>query len=122
MQQRLSLINDQEVDYKILDTTEDSQIQSNTSIGRELFYEDLVGEKHLVMFMPSPISADTFGPIEVPEGQYFMMGDNRDNSADSRFFGFVKRKLVIGRATTIVISREGSFLHPRWDRFFKKLS
>ena len=51
-----------------------------------------------------------------------MLGDNRDNSADSRFFGFVDRKLIVGRATMVVISREGSFLHPRWDRFIKDLS
>lgn len=51
-----------------------------------------------------------------------MMGDNRDNSSDSRFFGFVERKLIVGRATMVVISREGSFLHPRWSRFFKDLS
>ena len=51
-----------------------------------------------------------------------MMGDNRDNSADSRFFDFVERKLIVGRATLVVISREGSFLHPRRSRFFKDLS
>lgn len=67
-------------------------------------------------------SLNTFGPTVIPEGHYFMMGDNRDNSSESRFFGFVDRKRIIGRATMVVISREGSFLHPRWDRFFKDLS
>jgi signal peptidase I len=50
-----------------------------------------------------------------------MMGDNRDNSADSRFFGFVERKLIVGRATMVAISRNESFLHPRWSRFFMEL-
>jgi signal peptidase I len=86
------------------------------------FNENLTGKQHAVMFKLSRPSLITFAPVIIPEGQYFMMGDNRDNSADSRFFGFVERKLIVGRATLVVISREGFFLHPRWSRFFKDIS
>ncbi|HEX3702211.1 MAG TPA: signal peptidase I, partial [Vicinamibacterales bacterium] len=44
---------------------------------------------------------DHYGPVTVPPDQYFMMGDNRDNSADSRYWGFLRRDLVKGKALMI---------------------
>jgi len=44
---------------------------------------------------------DNFGPVVVPEGQFFAMGDNRDNSDDSRFWGYVPREYIRGRACVI---------------------
>jgi signal peptidase I len=122
MRQNRLFINGQFVRYEtfpqqILDQFE-LDLQSN-----HLFYaENLPGKRHAVMFSPSRPAISTFEPITIPEGQYFMMGDNRDNSADSRYFGFVDRNLIVGRATMVVVSRHGSFLHPRWGRFFKDLS
>ncbi|MGH7934604.1 MAG: signal peptidase I [Candidatus Binataceae bacterium] len=66
---------------------------------------------------------DYFGPVTVPAGKYFMMGDNRDRSYDSRFWGFVPRDNVEGRAMFIYWSwnlDSPTLLDTvRWERFFK---
>ena len=49
---------------------------------------------------------EEYGPVTVPAGQYFMMGDNRDNSQDSRYWGFLPASYVKGRALFIYFSAE----------------
>jgi len=84
--------------------------------------EQLPTRPHAVMATPALPAPRTFGPQRVPEGQYFMMGDNRDNSFDSRFWGSVPRKQIIGRATAVVISLDrNNWWKPRWERSFTSL-
>ena len=67
--------------------------------------------------LPRELSVrDNFGPILVPAASYFMMGDNRDNSFDSRFWGFVPNENVIGPAFIKYWSWDNDKWLPRWDR------
>ncbi len=76
------------------------------------------GREHAVQFLPLIRAARDFGPVTVPADHYFMLGDNRDNSADSRYIGFVPRRLLIGRAHHILVSADiQGHWAPRFSRF-----
>lgn len=84
--------------------------------------EQLGKHAHAVMVLPRRPALRTFGPIKIPAGSYFVMGDNRDNSEDSRFFGFVPRDQIVGQAKGIVVSADlDHWLKPRFERFFTAL-
>lgn len=84
--------------------------------------ENIDGKTYPIMTTPRQPSRRAFHSIVVPEGQYFLMGDNRDNSRDSRWFGCVDRSAIVGRATGIVLSLDPeNFYLPRIDRFFHGL-
>ena len=100
---------------------------------------DVADESYAIHKRPDPPFAprDWFGPVTVPERRYFFMGDNRDESLDSRFWGFLPAHLVKGRALFIYWSNGnqppegtnpiagllrtalGFFSNTRWDRSFR---
>ena len=84
--------------------------------------ETLAGRTHMVMFTPSIPAKRWIEPMVVPAGRYYVMGDNRDNSNDSRFIGFIERRRIVGKATAVAFSLDRSHHWvPRFERFFTKL-
>ena len=80
--------------------------------------EVLAGSSRQVQYLRGVTAARNFGPLQLGPDDFFMLGDNRDNSADSRYIGVVPRHLLIGRAHRVLLSADvlGHWA-PRFERW-----
>ncbi len=113
-------LNGQPVGYS--EQTSGATAAAGQSLRTEQWTEELPGHSHRVQTLPTVQARRDFGPVVVPAGRYFMLGDNRDNSLDSRFYGPVGRSQIVGRVNSVVCSFEpGRILRARSDRWFTGL-
>ena len=117
------VLNGRPVDY-VLEST-DYRPRIGSSLRNRAFFaeENLVGVVHPVMGLAGIQSPyRSFPPTFVPAGRYFLMGDSRDNSLDSREYGFAAREAILGKAEGILVSLDINDTYlPRTSRFFTNL-
>lgn len=97
-------------------------IESGGTLPSLHYTEKLAGSERRIQVLPNIRAKRNFGPTVIPPENYFFLGDNRDNSADSRYIGLVPRHYLIGRAHHLLASADikGNWL-PRVRRFGEKI-
>ncbi len=116
------LLNGRPLAYRLLDRDYPVDLPGGGEADGVLATEDLGRTEHPVVGIPAIRAMRNFGPIVVPEGGYFVMGDNRDLSRDSRYFGIVPRASILGRAGAVVLSFDITDKYqPRLGRFLTPL-
>ena len=110
------LINDQSVPVRPVRSEPDGPVSSDPYLGMAQEFQEQLGPlTHRIQYLQDQ-SEKNFRPITVPAEKVFVMGDNRDNSQDSRVWKFVKYEKILGKALIIYWSWDGDDRWVRWER------
>jgi signal peptidase I len=115
-------VNGKPLAYESLDATTLVGVDRGVIAGKDLLEEALGNASHPVLLMRGVHPFRGFPPRTLANDEYFMMGDNRDDSADSRIFGPVKRDTIQGKALAVALSLDPeNYYLPRLTRWFTGL-
>lgn len=90
--------------------------------GSSLFLENILGHTRTIALNPLPSPAKSFNSVTVPKGHVLALGDNRNNSVDSRYYGFIPVEEIQGKANYVAFSLDTEDMYlPRKERFFIEL-
>ena len=112
---------EQKVLARDVDPSEPLQVISTEGSGPyRVFYTVRLNEDESALVNDVPLAGEE--PFQIPKDSYFVMGDNRDNTEDSRYRGPVPRNLIWGNVALIVYSKTVKTDEFRWERMFKKVN
>jgi len=121
MRAKVLIINGQAARYEALDTVLEPAGPVGVLVATHVKETTAEGQ-HEIQWLAGVKAKDNWGPMTIPPDQFLMLGDNRDNSADSRYIGLVPRQLLIGRAERILVSADIlEKWQPRFERFGRSL-
>ena len=111
------VVNGKAADYTVLDQVAELMTQGPSTPALRIS-ETVGSHTQKIQVLPEIAARRNFAPVVIPKDQFMMLGDNRDNSADSRYIGLVRREMLIGRAVRVLVSADikGNWM-PRTERF-----
>lgn len=118
IKERGIFVNDVLVEGHPLDSMLVSDFKSKENF--EFYTESLTNKTYVVSYTKN-VTHQNFGPIFIPQGEVFMLGDNRDGSDDSRYWGTIPQEQLLGRIAFVWFSYDLDQMSFRWGRFFKSI-